>query len=47
MDEEVGLSMLSPEQAKDHRLKLMEERTARRGEAQETWHQATYDFCEH
>lgn len=45
--EEFDLSTLSLEQAKEHRLKLMEERTALRGEALETWNQTTYDLGEH
>lgn len=49
VNEEFDLSTLSLEQAKKHRQKLMEERTGRRrdGEALETWHQSTYDLCEH
>ncbi|KAK7741270.1 hypothetical protein SLS63_000823 [Diaporthe eres] len=47
VDEEFDLSTLSLEQAKEHRLKLMEERTALRGEALETWNQTTYDLGEH
>lgn len=47
VDEEFDLSTLSLEQAKEHRLKLMEDRTARRREALETWNQTTYDFGEH
>lgn len=49
VNEELDMSTLSPEQAKEHRLKLMEDRTTRRrdGEALETWHQSDYDLCEH
>lgn len=36
------LSTLSLEQVKEHRLKLTEERTARREEALQAWHEATY-----
>ncbi|KAG6361951.1 hypothetical protein INS49_010180 [Diaporthe citri] len=47
VDEEFGLSTLNLEQAEEHRLKLMEERTALHGEILETWNQTTYDLSEH
>lgn len=47
VDEEFDLSTLSLEQAKQHRLKLMEDWKARRGEALETWNQTAYDLGEH
>ncbi|KAJ0121097.1 hypothetical protein J7T55_008258 [Diaporthe amygdali] len=41
------LPTLSLEEAKKHRLKLMEERTTHHGEAIRSWEQASYSFCEH
>lgn len=35
------------EEAKEHRLKLMEERTAFVSETESAWHQHMYSFCEH
>lgn len=47
VDEEFDLSTMSLEQAKEQRLKLMEDRTARRAEILEIWNQTTYDLGEH
>lgn len=47
VDEEFDLSTISLEQAKEQRLKLMEDRTARRAEILEIWNQTTYDLGEH
>ncbi|KAL5381627.1 hypothetical protein DPSP01_007075 [Paraphaeosphaeria sporulosa] len=39
--------LLSEQEAKEHRLKLMEMRTAFVDESEGNWHNHTYNFCEH
>ncbi|KAH6625493.1 hypothetical protein C7974DRAFT_202254 [Boeremia exigua] len=38
---------MSLEEAKEHRLNLMKERSAHAEDAEESWQQHTYSFCEH
>ncbi|CAG9948297.1 unnamed protein product [Clonostachys rosea f. rosea IK726] len=38
---------MSLEEAKEHRLKLMDIRTAFQGDAESRWEEQTYNFCEH
>lgn len=38
---------MSLEEAKEHRLKLMQERTSFQDEARESWNEVQYSFCEH
>lgn len=45
--DQFSLDTMSLQEARDHRLRLMEERTAHQGTAQETWARTTYSFCEH
>lgn len=42
-----SLDTLSMEEAKEHRLALMEERTSQQREAEGEWRRAEYSFCEH
>ncbi|KAF4436169.1 hypothetical protein F53441_13313 [Fusarium austroafricanum] len=44
-DGEVPKGLMSVEESREHRLKLMDERTAER--AQSHWHSVNYNFCEH
>lgn len=39
--------LLSEEEAKEHRLKLMKMRSAHAEKSEDMWHQHTYSFCEH
>lgn len=39
--------LMSLDEAREHREKLMEGRTAFRADADESWHNNTYNFCEH
>lgn len=45
--ENFSMSTMSAQEAKEHRLQLMEERTASQGTAVENWTSASYNFCEH
>lgn len=45
--EEFEWSLLRPEEAREHRLKLMEERSSHHSKAMSAWQAATYSFCEH
>ncbi|KAM0544342.1 hypothetical protein ACHAPJ_011878 [Fusarium lateritium] len=38
---------MSLDEAKEHRLKLMDERSRYQGEMRDTWDRNTYSFCEH
>ncbi|KAL2256160.1 hypothetical protein VTK26DRAFT_2091 [Humicola hyalothermophila] len=45
---ELGNSpLMTREEAEEHRLKLMKERSTVQGEVRERWQYATYNFCEH
>lgn len=44
---EFSLDTLSLEEAKEHRLALMDERTTHQREAESEWSRADYSFCEH
>lgn len=39
--------LMSEEEAKEHRIKLMEMRTTFVDKSDKTWHAQTYSFCEH
>ena len=41
------VELMTEEQAKDHREKLMKVRTAFQDEARKDWDEVTYNFCEH
>lgn len=45
--DELNLGILSPEQAREQRLELMQERTWHQHQADDKWNNATYSFCEH
>ncbi|KAK7745088.1 hypothetical protein SLS53_003323 [Cytospora paraplurivora] len=45
--QEFGCPTISLEEAKEHRLKLMEERSAGNGRNVGGWRSASYNFCEH
>lgn len=45
--QEFSLSTFSVQEAREHRLALMAERTTHQSVAQEAWNDATYSFCEH
>lgn len=42
-----SMGTMSAQEARDHRLQLMEERTASQRTAVHEWTSATYNFCEH
>lgn len=43
----VPAALMSREEAKAHRLKLMEERSWAHRTAEDVWHEGDYNFCEH
>lgn len=44
---QLHLGTLSLEEAREHRLRLMEERTSHQQDARGEWARAEYSFCEH
>jgi hypothetical protein len=42
-----GMGLMSEDEAKDYRLKLMADRTSADNEVDGDWHENTYNFCEH
>lgn len=47
MRKEFSSPVISPDEAREHREKLMEERRSHHGEALSIWSSASYNFCEH
>ncbi|KAF2717870.1 hypothetical protein K431DRAFT_333667 [Polychaeton citri CBS 116435] len=47
IDEQYSDATMSLKEAKEHRLKLMDERTAFQDQAVDDWLHVTYSFCEH
>jgi hypothetical protein len=45
--QDFSLGLMSPQQAKEHRLALMQERTVHQSEAEEERTRHSYNFCEH
>lgn len=44
---EFNLGLLSTQEAKEHRLALMAERTTHQVDAEKQWLNASHSFCEH